>query len=171
MSLCRVNLPATRSAGFQTSLQGSDLCCCGTPVALTSAELIHPSFLLTQLSAHPAPPAAATAQVLGKTRWQQWPLTMFLKHICLVSILRVGGINWGINWLNVRKENLPHTGYSPKAVAAGQTESNCSTTYKAQIRKTIFFFTPFLPCNLLTLNHDHWLWLYIFYYSKAQGWH
>lgn len=70
VSPCRVNLPATRSAGFQTSLQGSDLIwgSRGTPVALTSAELIHTSFL----SAHPAPPAVATAQVLVKARWEQW---------------------------------------------------------------------------------------------------
>lgn len=123
----------------------------------------------SQLSAHPAPPAAATAQGLVETRREQ-PLTMFLKHICLLSILKSGRDKLRDQLEKKRKSSIHKAGYSSKAVGSWPDRK---LNYSEGTNKELyFFFTSFLPCNLVTLNpRPLTLWLYAFYYSKAQGWH
>lgn len=94
VSSCRVNLPATRAAGFQTSLQGSDLIRLHSEGVLVARWQQTIAFGInlcwTKLSAGPAPPGRAMTHVLVKTRRQQQPLTVFLKHTCVQSILKSG---------------------------------------------------------------------------------
>lgn len=110
----------------------------------------------SQLSAHPAPPAAATAQGLVETRREQ-PLTMFLKHICLLSILKSGSDKLRDQLEKKRKSSIHKAGYSSKAVGSWPDRQ---LNYSEGTDKELYFFflLLFYPVTLWLWIHDHWLY-------------
>lgn len=115
VSSCRVNLPATRAAGFQTSLQGSDLillCSERVLVARWRQTIVFGiNVCWTKPSAGPAPPGRAMTHVLVKTRCP----AAATDSISEMYLPRINPEEWkgqtgGATGWHVRKGNLPYTG-------------------------------------------------------------